>query len=62
MTHSPNGISVIKTGQRLAQLILLPKVQTKSQVTREKRREAGFGSSDAYWLQAIGPQRPELVY
>lgn len=25
MTHSPNGISVIKTGQRLAQLILVKK-------------------------------------
>lgn len=26
MTHSPNGISVVKTGQRLARLILLPQV------------------------------------
>ena len=28
MIHSPNGVSVVKAGQRLAQLILLPAVQT----------------------------------
>ena len=55
MTHLPNGISGVKTGQRLAQLILLPQVQTRNQVKGGKRGEAGFGLSGAYWLQAIGP-------
>lgn len=36
-----------QTRQRLAQLILFPKVQTRNQV---KGGETGFGSSDAYWL------------
>ena len=31
MIHSPNGISVVKAGQRLAQLILLPSMQTNNQ-------------------------------
>lgn len=53
MAHSPNGVSVVKTSQRLAQLILFPKVQTRNQVKGGKRGEAGFGSYDAYWLQAM---------
>lgn len=61
MTHSLDGISVIKTGQRPAQLILLPQVQRRNQVKGGERGEAGFGLSDAYWLQAIGPQQPEFT-
>lgn len=34
MTHSPNPISMVKTGQRQAQLILLLQVQTKNPVKR----------------------------
>lgn len=37
MSHSPNGISVIKTGQKFAQLILLTQVQTRKQVTGNER-------------------------
>lgn len=36
-------------------------MQTKNQIKREKRERYGFGSSDTYWLQAIGSQRPELT-
>lgn len=45
MTHSPNGISVVKSGQRLAHLSLLPQVKTKNQVKTDKRGKSGFGSS-----------------
>ena len=61
MIHSPNGVSVVKAGQRLAQLILLPTVRTNNQSKKEKRGEDGFGLSDAFWVQIIGPQRPELT-
>lgn len=36
MTHPPNPISVVKTGQRQAQLILLLQVQTKNPVKRQE--------------------------
>ena len=61
MTQSPSGVSVVKAGQRRVQLILLPAVQTNNQSKKEKRGKDGFGSFDAYWVQAIGPQRPELT-
>lgn len=35
-------------------------MQTKNQDTQEKRGKEEFGSSDAYCLQAIGLQCPEL--
>lgn len=56
MTHSPNGIFVVKSGQSPAQLILLTQVQTNNPVKRDERGKSGFGSFDAYWLQ-----RPELA-
>ena len=31
------------------------------EVLKKERREDGFGSSDAFWVQTIGPQRPELT-
>ena len=49
-THFPNGVSVVETGQRHAQLILLPAVQTRNQVKGDKRGKAGFDSSDSYCL------------
>lgn len=36
-------------------------MQTRNQVKRGKRGEAGFDLSDAYWLQVIGPQCPEFT-
>lgn len=34
MTHSPNGMSMVNTRQRLTELILLNKVQTTNQVKK----------------------------
>lgn len=36
-TYFPNGVSVVETGQRLAQLILLPAVQTRNQDKEERK-------------------------
>lgn len=36
-------------------------MQTKNTAKKERRGNAGFGSSDAYWVQAIGAQRSELT-
>ena len=43
------------------QLTLHPAVHTKNQVKRAKRGKAGFHSSDAYWLQVISLELPELT-
>lgn len=61
MTHSPSTISVIQSGQRIAQLILLPYARTGHTATSTQRGTEGFGSSDLYWVQAIKAQRPELT-
>ena len=60
MAHSPQGITVIQSGQRVAQLILLPTIPVGKAIKQE-RGSRGFGSSDAYWIQAINKQRPELL-
>lgn len=62
MTHSPNCISIIQNGQHIAQLLLLPCPKTGQVANSKKRGDAGFGSSDAYWIQAIGHGRPELEF
>lgn len=49
-THLPIEISVIKTGQRFTEFILLFKVQARNDVKVGKGGEAGFGSSDAHWM------------
>ena len=36
-------------------------MQTKNQIKRDKRGKTGFGSFNAYWPQAIGPQQPEIT-
>lgn len=36
-------------------------MKTKNQVKRVKRGKSRFGSSDAYWLQAIDPQHTEIT-
>lgn len=61
MTSSPTHISVIQPGQRIAQLLLIPLVMTESKVKTNARGSRGFGSSDAYWVQAIKAEKPELV-
>ncbi|XP_029420486.1 LOW QUALITY PROTEIN: endogenous retrovirus group K member 7 Pro protein-like [Nannospalax galili] len=60
MTHSPLGIAVIESGQRLAQLVMLPLIHSGNNSKNQHRGAGGFGSSDVYWLQAISQQRPEL--
>lgn len=60
MAHSPQGITVIQSGQRVAQLILLPIIPVGKAI-RQERGSRGFGSSDAYWIQAINKQCPELL-
>lgn len=40
---------------------MFPQVQTKNASKKNRRGDAGFGSSDTYWVQAIGPNQPELV-
>ena len=53
-TDSEGEIGLWITHQRLVQLIFLPQVQARNnQVKEGERGKAGFGSSDAYWLQAI---------
>ena len=61
MTHSPTGISVIQSGQRITLLLLLPQVQTSKASKGNQRGNTGFGSSDVYWVQAIGAKRPEIT-
>ena len=39
MIHSPNGVSLVKTGQKLAQLILLPVVQTNNQIKKKRGKD-----------------------
>ena len=60
MAHLPQGITVIQSGQRVAQLVLLPTIPVGKAIKQE-RRSQGFGSSDTYWIQAIDKQRPELL-
>lgn len=60
MTCSPSKISVIQQGQRIAQLLLLPKVEAGKIMKKAARRNQGFGSSDVYWVQVIGAQRPKM--
>ena len=46
MAHSPQDITVIQSGQRVTQLILLPTIPIEKAVKQEQRSR-GFGSSDA---------------
>lgn len=59
MAESPRTISTIHSGQRIAQLVLLPLKVTGHEI-QKTRGTAAFGSSDAYWVQAIKESRPEL--
>ena len=54
MAHSPQGITVIQSGQGVAQLILLPIIPVGKAI-RQERGSRGFGS------QAINKQCPELL-
>ena len=60
MPQSPQCITTIASGQRIARLILVPAVQT-GKALASRRGEGVFGSSDAYWVQAITNNRPEFM-
>ena len=60
MAHSPQCITTIASRQHIAQLILVPAVQTKKAFA-SRRGECAFGSSDSYWVQAITNNRPEFT-
>ena len=60
MAHSPQCITTIARGQHIAQLILVPAVQT-GKALASRRGEGAFGSSDTYWVQAITNNHPEFT-
>lgn len=60
MAHAPGNVVVIDKGQRVAQLLILPLVKVGKIRTEGARGTQGFGSSDAYWLQPIQKDRPEM--
>ena len=60
MAHAQRYITTIASGQRIAQLTLVPAVQT-GKALASRRGEGAFGSSDAYWVQAITSNRPEFT-
>ncbi|XP_071070565.1 uncharacterized protein [Dasypus novemcinctus] len=47
MASSPQNITTIPSGKRIAQLLLLPLLDTNNQIKCNKRGSGGFGSSDA---------------
>lgn len=62
MIESTKGVAVIAQGQRVAQLLLLPVHFSPTTILREKRGEAGFGSSgkeQVYWIAQLD-KRPTL--
>ena len=60
MMSSPYQISVLQPGQRIAQILLIPVMNTANKSKRAICGAEGFTSSDAYWIQKISKDRPEL--
>lgn len=60
MAHSPRGITVIEPGHRIAQIILLPLCKAGQQLHKGNRGIQGFGSSDAFWVQEVKKERPQM--
>lgn len=61
MTSSPNNISVIPVGTRIAQIVILPRIIVGRMKSNQARGKKGFGSSDVYWIQQITKDRPILT-
>lgn len=61
MVSAPAQMVTIQQGDRVAQLVLVPLVQKGKAMRTTTRGEGGFGSSDAYWIQAINNRRPKLT-
>lgn len=62
MAAAPRTIVTIKSGDKVAQLVLLPFMPTGHVLSGHPRKKQGFGSSDfAYWIQKIGTERPTRI-
>lgn len=62
MASARDKIIDLPTGTRIAQLLILPYHDLGLPAVSSQSREAqGFGSSNAYWVQSIKKQRPEIT-
>lgn len=61
MVNSPTYVTTVPSGSRIAQLVLIPSVAVGKVMNTEGRGDQGFGSSDVYWMQPVGEQRPTLA-
>lgn len=61
MVNSPTCVTTVPSGSRIAQLVLIPSVAVGKVMNTEGRGDQGFGSSDVYWMQPVGEQRPTLA-
>ena len=61
MASSVSGLVSIKQGQRIAQLVLLPLVQTPNTAIAPHRGNSSFGSSEIYWAQFISKDKPLMT-
>lgn len=61
MTSTQTKIIDLPIGTRIAQLLIIPFCNVSNTIIKSSSRNTGgFGSSDAYWVQAIKSQRPEM--
>lgn len=58
---SPFRIIQMLSSDRVAQLVVLPFIQTGWSQSSQMRGNHGFGSSDAFWIQRVGLERPTLT-
>lgn len=59
IVQPPVQTQEIRAGQRIAQLLLLPYVNSGNKILQQERRQGGFGSSNLiYWIQEIQHTRP----
>lgn len=59
MASASHDTIQIKSGQRIAQIILLPLAPNNCKSQKlQARGDAGFGSSNVYWLEEIKKTRP----
>lgn len=61
MASSISGLVSISQGQRIAQLVLLPLVQTSNAAVASYRGNSSLGSSDIYWAQFISKDKPLMA-
>lgn len=61
MVSSPKNINTVPSGQRFAQLLLLPLISTTNKALIGVRGAQGFGSSDVYWSEVLSAQKPLMT-